>query len=604
MKVWNLSSSIIILISVVVSCFLNTKVILPRFKYFLLIIISTIIIVVSDSLYSFNTNILTDLLRKILCLYFLSFVLYLKKDNAMGNNNKIRKTVLFIYLALFTICISCYYIFISVDVHTKSPYYDFIKKYLPFVFYIIQAIWIFIESIFNKNKKIPIILSLIVLVSALTSYYIFNENVLSLGVSLTLLFLYNGVEGNTNFYDLNLINYNANIFNLAYSNKKMNKNKVLVFIKICSNDVNKRTSLNKLFGKNFFKFKRKLFGCIINYDEFISFKTKQEINPIFKIDNEVINYKWQMLYIKNNFYNLISNDLTNLINYILSDNKIKKTIYEITEADLESIKKMKLILERVKDAVNNDGFEMYYQPIYSTKNKCFSSAEALIRLKNIEGIGYVSPEIFIPLAENNGLAEQIGNIVFDKVCSFYNKENLSNYGIKYIELNVSGLHIIKDNIVDDFTKIINKYNISPKNINIEITETAQIGSQEKMNENLKNLRNLGFKFSMDDFGSGYSNMTNIIENNYELIKIDKSIVWGALKENQASEESKILLNTCIVLAHKLNRKIVAEGVEDELMVEYLKARNVEYLQGYFYSKPRCENDFITFLKENASVQNI
>ena len=119
-----------------------------------------------------------------------------------------------------------------------------------------------------------------------------------------------------------------------------------------------------------------------------------------------------------------------------------------------------------------------------------------------------------------------------------------------------------------------------------------------MDKNLRKLRILGFKFSMDDFGSGYSNMTNIVENSYELIKIDKSIVWSALKPNWKYEDSEILLNVCISLAHQLNRKIVAEGVETEEMKNYLIDEGVEYLQGYYFSKPLCEKDYIDFLNKN------
>ncbi len=256
------------------------------------------------------------------------------------------------------------------------------------------------------------------------------------------------------------------------------------------------------------------------------------------------------------------------------------------------------ILNLIKQAIDNDGFEMYYQPIYSTKDGKFISAEALIRLKNTKDYGYISPEIFIPIAEKNGYAEIIGNIVFDKVCKFYKESVLENKGVECIEVNISALHITSDSIVKDFTNTIKKYNLRAEAFNIEITETADIKDQNAATKNLNSLRSIGFKFSMDDFGTGYSSILNIVTNRYEQIKIDKSILWKATKNDVDKEDSQTLLNACISLGHSLGRKVVVEGVETEEMVKYLEKHNVEFLQGYYFSEPQAENDFVNFLIKN------
>lgn len=595
---WNLNNSLIIIASLIISCFSGTKVILPRLKYFLFIILFTLGIVVADFFAMLDKEFSTITVNILLALYFFSIIVYLEKNTIMGTGKVIRKKTMIPYLVSSALFILSYVIFVLIPNSKSLPFYTMVEKYCPVIYFFVQGLWIFVEMLCSKNKKISICLSLITIMSAITYSFFFNEKALGMGVLLTLLFLYNGVENNTNYYDINAVNYNANIFKLAYSNKKVSSKKALVFIRLNSKDVNKNIALNKVFGKTFFKFKKNVFGMFINYYEFALMMSKKDELISFKLNGETIKCDYKVFYVKHYFYNKLSTDIGDLINYLASCNKSFKHSYEITEKDLEEIIKTKKILEVVKDAVNNDGFELYYQPIYSTEEKKYSSAEALLRIKNTGDLGYVSPEIFIPIAENYGLADKIGNIVFEKVCDFFAREKLEQYGIKYIEINVSGLHIVKDNIVEDFKNIVNKYNLNPEKINIEITETAQISNQKKMNENLKSLRELGFKFSMDDFGSGYSNMTNIIENNYELIKIDKSIVWGALKEKEEKSDSSILLETCISLGHKLKRKIVAEGVESEDMVNYLEHKGVEYLQGYHFSTPVNEVKFVDFIKSN------
>lgn len=278
---------------------------------------------------------------------------------------------------------------------------------------------------------------------------------------------------------------------------------------------------------------------------------------------------------------------------------------------LEEKKRYATIINMLEYAIDNDGFEMVYQPIFSTKEKDFHSAEALVRLKDKETLGFVSPEEFIQIAEKENLIMQVGEAVLSKVCSFARENSLIEKGIRYIEVNLSGVQCIDQGLPKQIEGVLKKYGLPYDFINLEITETAAVESGEMLALNMDKLMKKGVAFSMDDFGTGYSNLAQMAEVNYELIKIDKSLIWYCypqqrkiLKKDEAEnlvsegvKKSKVILDQVIHLINKLDLKIVAEGVETEEMVSMLTDAGVEYLQGYYFSRPLGEVDFMNFIQQ-------
>ena len=257
----------------------------------------------------------------------------------------------------------------------------------------------------------------------------------------------------------------------------------------------------------------------------------------------------------------------------------------------------------VSEAIANDGFDVVYQPIYSTEKRKFLSAEALVRLKNTKDLGFVSPEIFIPLAEKNGSIMQLGEIVFRKVCEFSQRKKLCDLGIEYIEINLSGIQSIDAGLPRQLAEIMEKYEIKPSFINLEITETAAVESGEMLRVNMKKLRDMGCSFSMDDFGTGFSNLSQMAEVAYDLVKLDKSLIWPCF-EKEYNLNANCILENVVVMLRTLNIHIVAEGVETQAMVDKLSQLRVDYLQGYYFSKPISEDSFFEFLmaeKEKISL---
>ena len=274
-------------------------------------------------------------------------------------------------------------------------------------------------------------------------------------------------------------------------------------------------------------------------------------------------------------------------NIVIDENIVDKMVYRNTIEDV------------VRQAVKDKSFDVYYQPILSVKEGSFSSAEALVRLRRNDGDKYISPEDFIPIAERCGLVQEIDDLVFEKVCSFIARENLLSYGIKTIEVNLSGNDAVDAHTHERLFRKMEKYHIPPNFINFEITDTSHITGDATFKENFKKMREQGFTFSMDDFGAGDSNLLEVLDMDYVLIKMDREFVWNCLSPDNP-EKLNVLKHT-IDFMKKNGLHVLAEGVETLEQARILIDNGVEYLQGFYYSRPVPENDYIEFLNAQKGL---
>jgi len=293
-----------------------------------------------------------------------------------------------------------------------------------------------------------------------------------------------------------------------------------------------------------------------------------------------------------------------MMNYMALNNNgtVDTMIHQLNQEVINRKLRYSTIENILIDAIEHDGFVMVYQPIYHAQNKQFLSAEALVRLTDTTTVGFISPEEFIPIAEKKGMIMELGEIVFDKVCAFAQEEALKDRGIEYIEVNLSGIQCVHPDLPSQLQDIMKKYDITPGFINLEITETAFVESGEMLQENMLKLRQMGCSFSMDDFGTGYSNLSRMAEVVYDLVKLDKSLIWPCFDQMDSGKNSKAsaILENVIKLLLQLNVKIVAEGVETKEMATYLNNCGVTHLQGYYYSKPISEEAYLDFLAVDQS----
>lgn len=266
---------------------------------------------------------------------------------------------------------------------------------------------------------------------------------------------------------------------------------------------------------------------------------------------------------------------------------------EIINSDNFRIKNnMDLILNR---AIRDKKFEMYYQPIYSIKDQRFISAEALIRLKD-EEFGFISPGLFIPAAERKGLMIPIGDFVLESVFRFISENDFSALGLSYIELNLSVAQCIQGDLSDKILALEKKYHVNPAKVNLEITETTYENIGDVTNNNIQKLSANGFSFSLDDYGTGFSNMQRISRLPLKIIKIDKTMV-----DDMENNSGMSVLKNTVTMMKDIRKEIVCEGVETEEQLKCLAGLGVDFIQGYFFSKPLPEKTFVSFIQEHNGV---
>lgn len=248
----------------------------------------------------------------------------------------------------------------------------------------------------------------------------------------------------------------------------------------------------------------------------------------------------------------------------------------------------------IRSAIEEDRIEVFYQPIYSTQQDRFVSAEALVRIRDLDG-SMISPGRFIPIAEKNGLISQIGEIVFRKVCDFIQSNQLrEQYGIKYLEVNLSVRQCENPQLADNYIRIMEQYALDPSCINLEITESASIRTRTNLLENMRKLLDYGVKFSLDDFGNGESNLNYIVDMPVSIVKFDRDMSQAYF----ANQKAKFVMEASMQMIHDLELKIVSEGVETKEQMETIAALGIEYIQGYYFSKPLPGEEFLKFIRAN------
>ena len=257
------------------------------------------------------------------------------------------------------------------------------------------------------------------------------------------------------------------------------------------------------------------------------------------------------------------------------------------QKNFEVVKNLDSILE---DALKYRQFEVYYQPIYSVKERRFTTAEALIRLKT-EEYGFIPPDLFIPVAEQNGTIHRIGHYVLEEVCRFISEEDYESLGIRVIDVNLSTVQCLEKNLAKEISMILGAYNVKPSQINLEITETAAAFEQNEMLANIESLSARGFRFSLDDYGTGYSNISRAIEMPLSVIKLDKSIT----RLDSNTKLYAIGINT-IRMIKDMNMDIVAEGIEDEETLKKFEEMGCDFIQGFYFSKPLPKDEFVKFIR--------
>ncbi|MCR4648120.1 MAG: EAL domain-containing protein [Lachnospiraceae bacterium] len=276
-----------------------------------------------------------------------------------------------------------------------------------------------------------------------------------------------------------------------------------------------------------------------------------------------------------------------------------ETEQEILIADEDMVQKLRdqnSVKAMIDEALKEDRVEVFFQPIFNVRESRFSSAEALVRIR-LENGDIVPPAKFISVAEENGQIIQLGIRVFEKVCQFFAKGESRKYGLNQVEVNVSAAQFDHENPAKFVLENIEKYKIDSSWINLEITETAAGENQDVMVENMEKLIANGVNFSLDDFGTGRSNIDYFVNMPVNIIKFDYKFTRGFFE----NEKIKYVLTGMVDIFHKMNQRVVVEGIETEEQMKTMKDMDIEFIQGFYYSKPVPESEFVEFLKEHNTT---
>lgn len=246
-----------------------------------------------------------------------------------------------------------------------------------------------------------------------------------------------------------------------------------------------------------------------------------------------------------------------------------------------------LIHTELRQALNKGGFLLYYQPQFNQSKKMIG-AEALLRWQHPKR-GLVAPGEFLPVAEETAMMTDIEQWVFrsacKKICEWENSGWLKEG--QTISVNISGKELTRDKFVDNVKKVLHETGANPHLLGIEITETSLVSTGKNIVATITTLRDIGIKFSIDDFGTGYSSLSYLQSLPLHTLKIDRSFV--SVIGNSVSDA--VLVDTIIMMAQNLGLHVIAEGVENELELEYLRKKGCTEYQGFHFSKPLPEEKF-------------
>lgn len=250
------------------------------------------------------------------------------------------------------------------------------------------------------------------------------------------------------------------------------------------------------------------------------------------------------------------------------------------------------ILHRLKNAIEQQTLELWYQPMLLHETGRFSAVEALVRLSDGKG-GYFPAGQVVSLAERNGIVELLGDYVLKKACDFM-KAYGDDLGLLRIGINLSVQQLLVGNSTSHLMNLIQESGVDMNHVTLEITESLLIQSIDQAAETLEALRQSGVHIALDDFGVGYSSLNYLTSLPVDIIKIDRSLT----KQILTNYKQHTLLKTIVEMAAINDLTVVAEGVETEAEQKVIASSGVQYIQGYYYARPMPEEEVIQFLKKS------
>lgn len=244
----------------------------------------------------------------------------------------------------------------------------------------------------------------------------------------------------------------------------------------------------------------------------------------------------------------------------------------------------------LNEAIEKDLFEIYYQPVFSLVDNHYISLEALSRLYHPE-LGWIAPDLFIELAEENHTITKITDLQFHRVCKFVKENEVLMQHIKTVKMNLSPIDLMQKDCCEHFVDIIDRYNLSHSYFQFEITETVATEYNASLNDAIAKFVRAGIGLCLDDFGSGYANFNTVTKLPFSIIKLDRSLLFNICKDDRTSS----FYQSIVSVFHSMGYRVVSEGVETEEEKNLLEKWGVDMIQGYYFSKPLPKDEIVKLI---------
>lgn len=338
------------------------------------------------------------------------------------------------------------------------------------------------------------------------------------------------------------------------------------------------------------------FACLLerrwDYKDEMFSRVSQKINKLMDIQNIVM--KWGIYSIEDRSISVEQMCDRALLAASGIKGQYGKFFARYDDALRNKLLREQAIADSMESALAQNQFQIYLQPKYQIRGRTLVGAEALVRWEHPEW-GLQSPAQFIPLFEKSGFITKLDQYVWDRACAALREWEDKGIATVPISVNVSRADIYNADLADVLMKTVQKYNLSPKQLHLEITESAYTENPKQIIDTVSGLRELGFVVEMDDFGSGYSSLNMLNEMPIDILKLDMNFI----RSETAKPNSKGILRFIIDLARWMRLLVVAEGVETEEQLDRLAESGCDYAQGYYFAKPMPCGEFEALLSDGG-----
>ena len=595
---------------------------------FVALLVTEVVVIGSDILASYADEKYKELPYNLVVwlniLYFVAFVIRMKMFDTITCNvfsinpyeDKIGSFVKDIPIILTTIVIISSYwtgsVFsITENGYVRGPYYDII--YFPYIWYLALAIYYiarYKNQIKRKRDLVCVIVYTDLIIIGLAIRILLPQVLLFDTFCVMSVIIINLVFMNPEFY----IDKRTNLFNaealhtILREKHSMRDHYIHAFVIKNYNEAREvygprqmdegvyliGNYLNKTFPKLKFFYYRNGRFVVIGKDVEDLLKAKEKLVERFKErwvskNTELyLNVGIAMGTVDIMEYDpeLLITTIISVLNKLGADSSINEV--EINEQSIEDNRKQIEVRRCLEIAIAQNRTEVFLQPIVDATTHKVIGAEALCRIRDNDG-KIISPGLFIPIAERNGHITALGEQMFEKACKFVSENNIEQYGMEWVNVNVSTIQFMQHNLADRFEEILKKYKLSPEVIHLELTEAAMV-EENLMDSQIRNLQEKGFYLVVDDYGTGHSNISRIKKYPFINIKLDMSLVWDYAKK------PGVIVPRMVQAFKETGYTVTAEGIETKEMAIALKECGCNYLQGMLFSMPIPVDEFLEYVK--------